>query len=196
VLTRLRDLFVRCAEALRNTQRFPEPYFAQLRTDIERMQKALDVATSRPSRFFAQLQSATVECPTCGTVARLHAPKTAARKTDRVWKLKDAGGWNARTQVLCCRHCRRLWTFGLVAYPVGKQVIHHDQVPNDAQRGQLRELARGWTIADRKRKRHESVNVVMPEGCTCAPVDEVWRAEGVGVAEECPVHRGKGRESP
>lgn len=97
---------------------------------------------TRATRFFAYLETFTLECPHCGMVYV-------------VWKKKRTPAWDPNTsRFWCCHHngCRYKYVLGIVAWPLAAAPSAasqppDDQIPHPRQLAQLRREGGGWWLA-------------------------------------------------
>lgn len=97
----------------------------------------------RATRFFAYLESFTLECPHCGIVYQIR-------------KGLSKGIWDPRLSRFRCSGkggCGFRYILGLLAWPIagGGNVARQppdDQVPGPRQLAQLRKEGGGWWLAD------------------------------------------------
>lgn len=97
----------------------------------------------RSTRFFAYLESFSLECPHCGLVYQVR-------------KGRDSPEWQPRTGRFTCNGrggCNKVYILGILAWPVvaAPHVASQppeDQVPHPRQLAQLRREGGGWWLAD------------------------------------------------
>lgn len=96
----------------------------------------------RATRFFARLDSFTMECPRCGKVYQIRVDQKSS-------------GWDPTTGRWRCskvKSCNRTYILGIVAWPVyqhvGDPATPEDQVPSPRQLAELRREGGGWWLAD------------------------------------------------
>lgn len=116
----------------------------------------------RATRFFARVESCTLECPHCGLIYQIHS---------RTRKLEH---WDRRTGRFRCTGkggCGRSYILGICAWPVlGAPGVAtqtpEDQVPSPRQLAQMRKEGAGWWLDEQDGitlKRPDETNLTLEE---------------------------------
>jgi hypothetical protein len=156
-------------------------------------------------RCFARIDRFECECPNCGRliftgIDRRFLPKRLANmpRARGVAKQRPRASsvlrlfWNPYTQRMQCPFCEKVYTLGLLLYPVkgrGRRVAQPapDVEPTPAEVAEMRRLAGGWFVK-RVRLPEEHANQVVTAECCCpeystAPSCPLHGEQVVGVAE-------------
>jgi len=109
---------------------------------------------AKAQRFFARLESFSLECPACGDVyvIRQGASRKAGAKSD---------AWDSTTGRFTCtnKDCGRHYVLGILAWPIVAAprvatATPEDQVPGPRQLAQLRKEGGGWWLPDEDGQRY------------------------------------------
>lgn len=115
----------------------------------------------RATRFFARVESCTLECPHCGLIYQIRLGV-------------NTSCWNRKTARFTCSGkdgCRKTYLLGIVAWPIiaGPHVASQtpeDQVPHPRQLAQLRKEGSGWWLDEQdgiKFRRPQETNLTLEE---------------------------------
>jgi len=147
-------------------------------------------------RLFARIDRFECACPACGQLIfadldRKHLPKRmsdvsrarAAAKQRPTCESVSKLFWNPHTQRLCCPWCGRIYTVGVVIYPVqhrGRRVTTAapDIVPTPEEVAEMRRLGGGWFVTGGKAA-GAYANLHVTDECRCPHL---------GTAPSCPLH--------
>lgn len=109
---------------------------------------------AKATRFFARLESFSLECPACGDVyvIRQGATRKKGAKSD---------AWDSITGRFTCtnKECGRHYVLGILAWPIiaaprVATATPEDQVPGPRQLTQLRKEGGGWWLSDEDGQRY------------------------------------------
>ncbi len=124
-------------------------------------------------RFFARIDSAQMECPSCGAVLRFGG------------RGRQAHYWDRFANRIKCPWCSRTYQLGLLAWPVRRNRrwggIPADHLPDDRQRTHIRAEPRGVWMTEPRTQWSDVTNLT----CTCHPGGS---ESAVPPRPRCPIH--------
>ena len=110
---------------------------------------------AKAQRFFARLESFSLECPACGDVYTIRQGVTRKGTTGR------SEVWDSTTGRFTCtnKDCGRHYVLGILAWPIiaaprVATATPEDQVPGPRQLAQLRKEGGGWWLPDEDGQRY------------------------------------------